>query len=82
MNEIKKDCFAWSEKRWQCDVLDEIVCKRKNCSFFMAKEEYQAKQKDAELKQIELVRDKALKRKNEMAKTFQHNDRIWRFIEL
>ena len=44
--EIKKDCFAYSEKNKECRALSELVCKYKDkCSFYMTKEQYIEKMK-------------------------------------
>ena len=60
MNEIKRDCYAWNERRHLCEVLEDIVCKRKKCSFYTQKEEHQLKQAQAELDKLEKARAKAM----------------------
>jgi hypothetical protein len=83
MSGVKKDCFAWNEKRWQCDVLDEIVCRHKeHCSFYMEKDKYKLKQAQAEINKLEHERVKATKTKNEMAKVFEHDDNLYKFKKL
>ena len=83
MSEIKKDCFAWNDRRWQCDVLDGIVCRHKDkCSFYMPREEYKLKQAQAELTKLERAKDKATQTKNQMAEIFQHDDNLYRFRKL
>lgn len=37
---IKINCFAYGYKN--CYVLTELVCKKKKCSFFKTKEQYNA----------------------------------------
>lgn len=46
---IKKDCFAYRPKETcnkQCYALTELICKRKNCNFYMTKQEYNKKMKN------------------------------------
>ena len=82
MSGPKKDCFAWNEKRHQCDVLDEVVCKHRRCTFYMNNDEHELKQREAELDRLEKEKDKAMQKKNEIAKIYAYKDRVWRFTKL
>ena len=67
MSELKKDCFAWNERRWQCDVLNEIVCRHKDkCSFYAPRQQYKMKQTQAELDRLEHAKEKAAQTIGEM----------------
>ena len=53
MSGVKKDCFAWNDRQWKCDVLNEIVCRHKDsCSFYATKEQHKLKQAKAELARL------------------------------
>lgn len=53
MSGVKKECFAWNDKKWQCDVLNEIVCRHKDsCSFYATKEQHKLKQAQANVARL------------------------------
>ena len=43
MAEIKRDCFAFSEKTQQCMALNETYCRREEeCAFYKTRKEHEA----------------------------------------
>ena len=42
---IKLSCFAYSKGKNECNALTELVCEKKNCSFYMTMEQYREKMK-------------------------------------
>ena len=69
--EIKTDCFAWNPKQNECDILDCVICKERECSFYKTKDRLKNDRVEAK-KKIQ----------NEMAKVFIYKDDIWRFKEV
>lgn len=38
--EIKTDCFAFMQKCRKCSVLNELICQKRECTFFKTQEQY------------------------------------------
>ena len=47
---VKTDCFAYQERCKQCRVLSELVCKKRECTFYKTQEQYDSDRKIAEAK--------------------------------
>lgn len=71
---IRRDCVSWDESHSVCVALNEVVCKRKDCKFFLRPE--QKRTKDAltqeRLERIGLVNTS---RKNTKGKSEKERDR-------
>lgn len=46
MPEPKKDCFGY--RMGKCKVLAELVCEKRNCSFYKTKEQFEREREEAE----------------------------------
>lgn len=42
MPEIKVDCFGYDKINCQCKVMEELICKKRNCTFYKTWEQYRA----------------------------------------
>lgn len=45
---MKTDCFAFMKKCNKCSVMTETVCKKRECSFYKTKEQYETERKKYE----------------------------------
>ena len=39
---VKTDCFAYMSKCKQCSVLTELVCRKRKCTFYKTREQFDA----------------------------------------
>jgi hypothetical protein len=42
MSEIKRDCFGFDERCGQCKIMQDLICRRRNCTFYKTWEQYMA----------------------------------------
>ena len=42
MSEIKTDCFGYDKRICQCKIMQDMICRRRNCSFYKTWEQYTA----------------------------------------
>lgn len=45
---MKTDCFAYQQKCKGCSVLTEPICKKRECSFYKTREQYDSDRKKYE----------------------------------
>lgn len=45
MPEIKVDCFGYNKTNRECKVMEELICKKRNCTFYKTWEQYRADMK-------------------------------------
>ena len=45
MPEIKKDCFAYHTLAKNCGVMNELICRQRECTFYKTKKEFKEGQK-------------------------------------
>lgn len=42
MAEIKVDCFGYDKVGCQCKVMEELICRKRNCTFYKTREQFLA----------------------------------------